>query len=241
MGRISYENDFKYKMIEELCKGKSSMDIEREYGVQHTTVMRWLRNFIKNEAFGDNTLSSKENLMLEQLKEKARKRELELRQHGTSTSENLEWLLEYDSDLQEWNEYASEWIKTIIRSKALALKSLVSFFNKYVIPYKITKSIQEFISKEYDTPDFYEIIFAERNSQSNALKEAKKIVEFVDWIIEEKFSVEDDLGNKLIPAEFENPLTKYLPDYVKSSQRNESEKVISSFLFECIFPSIIPH
>ena len=51
--------------------------------------------------------------MLEQLKEKARKRELELRQHGTTSSENLEWLLEYDSELQEWNEYASEWIKQL--------------------------------------------------------------------------------------------------------------------------------
>jgi len=231
MGRISYENDFKYKMIEELCNGKSARDIEREYGVKHTTVMKWLRDFIKNGAFGDNTLSPKENLMLEQLKEKARKRELELKTHGTSTSENFEWLLEFDSDLQQWNEYATEWLKTIVRNKFLALKSLVNFFNKYVIPYKITKSIQEFISKEYDTPDFYEIIFAERNSQSNALTEAKKIVEFVDWIIEEKFSVEDDLGNKLIPAEFENPLTKYLPDYVKSSQRNESDKNVLPYRY----------
>ena len=41
--------------------------------------------------------------MLEQLKEKARKRELELRQHGTSSSENFEWLLEYDSDLNGMN------------------------------------------------------------------------------------------------------------------------------------------
>ena len=122
MGRKSYDNFFKYKMIEELCNGKSSMDIEREYGVKHNTVMKWLRDFIKNGAFGDNALSPKENLRLEQLKEKARKRELELRLHGTTTSENLEWLLEYDSDLQQWNEYATEWIKTVVRSKSIALK-----------------------------------------------------------------------------------------------------------------------
>ncbi|MFB5281862.1 VPA1269 family protein [Peribacillus sp. Hz7] len=232
MRRKSYENDFKYKMIEELCNGKSSMDIEREYGVKASTVLKWLRDFIKKGAFGDNALSPNENLWFEQLKEKARKRELELRVFGRRTrSENFEWILEYDSDLQQWNEYASEWIKTIIRSKSTALGSLSIFFNKYVIPYKITKSIQEFISKEYDTPDFYEIIFAERYSQSNALAQAKKIVEFVDWIIEEKFSVEDYLGNKLIPAEFENPLTKYLPDNVKSSQRNESDKNVLPYRY----------
>lgn len=217
MGRKSYDNFFKYKMIEELCNGKSSRDIGREYGVKHTTVMKWLRDFIENGAFGDNALSPKENLRLEQLKEKARKRELELRLHGTTRSENLEWLLEYDSDLQQWNEYATEWLKTIVRNKATAIRTLSNFFKKYVIPYYITRAVQEFISIEYDTPDFYEIIYAERGSQSHALNEAKKIVEFVDWIIEEKFSVEDDIGNKLTPAEFENPLTKYLPRSVKSN------------------------
>lgn len=218
-------------MIEELCNGKSTMDIDRKYGVKPSTVLRWLRDFIKNGAFGDNALSPKENLRLEQLKEKAKKRELELRFHGSSKSENLEWLLAYDADLQQWYEYATEWIKTVVRSKYIALKSLSNFFKKYVIPYNITRYVQEFISIEYDTPNFYEIIYAERGSQSNALTEAKKIVEFVDWIIEEKFSVEDDLGNKLTPAEFKNPLKKHLPDSVKSSQCNESDKNVLPYRY----------
>lgn len=200
MSRKSYDNFFKNKMIEELCNGKSAMDIEREYGVSSGTVSKWLRDFIQNGAFGDNVLSPKENLKLEQLKEKARKRELELRIHGSSKSENLKWLLEYDSDLQQWSEYATEWLKTVIRNKAIALQSLSSFFKKYVISYNITRSVQEFISIEYNTPDFYEIIYAERASQSKAIVEAKQNVKFVDWIIAEKFSVDDDLGNKLTPA-----------------------------------------
>ncbi|MGY0212739.1 helix-turn-helix domain-containing protein [Bacillus cereus] len=64
MGRKSYDNFFKYKMIEELCNGKSAKDIEREYGVKHTTVLNWLRDFIKNGAFGDNALSPKKNPLL---------------------------------------------------------------------------------------------------------------------------------------------------------------------------------
>lgn len=179
VGRKTYDNLFKYKMIEELCNGKSSMDIEREYGVRMSTAMIWLRNFIENGAFDDNVLSSKENLRLEQLKEKARKRELELRLHGTTTNESLEWLLEYDSDLQQWKEYAMEWIKTIVRSKSTALKALSNFFKKYVVPYNITRSVKEFISSEYHTPNFYEIIYIERGVQSDALAEAKKIVDFV--------------------------------------------------------------
>ena len=191
-------------MIEEICNGKSYREIEREYNIKNNTVRIWFLNFAKNGVFDDNELSSKEKLRLEQLKEKAKKRELELRCHGTSTDEKLEWLLEYDVDLQQWKEYAEEWIKTIVRDKATALTALSNFFKKYVVPYNITRSVQQFISREYDTRDFYEIIYSKRVSQSFALNEAKKIVDFIDWVIEEKFSVEDDLGNKLTPAEFKN-------------------------------------
>lgn len=231
MGRKTYDNSFKYKMIEELCNGKSSMDIKREYGVIPATTMNWLRNFIEKGAFDDKALSPKENLWLEQLKERARKREIELRSHGTTTSESFEWILEYDSDLQQWKEYAEEWIKTVIRAKQKALRALTSFFKKYVVPYNITRFVQEFISIEYDTQNFYEIIYEERSEQGNALAEAKKVVDFIDWIIKEKFSVEDDLGNKLTPAEFKNPLTKYLPDSIKSSRRNESDKNVLPYRY----------
>lgn len=231
MKRKRYDFLFKYKMIEELCNGKSTKDIEREYGVRNYTVMRWLRDLIKNGAFGNNALSSKENLMLEQLKEKAINRELEIRKQGTYNSAGFEWLLEYDSNLQQWNEYATEWIKTIIRSKAQAIRCLSNFFKKYIIPYNITRSVQEFISIGYDNPNFYEIIYAERGSLPHAFWDAKKNVEFVDWIIKEKFSVEDDLGKKITPPEFANPLTKYLPDYVKSSKRNESDKNVLPYKY----------
>lgn len=231
MGRKTYDNSFKYKMIEELCNGKSTADIEREYVVKRFTAMVWLRNFIEKGAFDDNVLSLEENLRLEQLKERATKREIELRLHGTSTNESFEWILEYDSDLQQWREYAEEWIKTVIRAKDKAMSALTSFFKKYVVPYNITRSVQEFISIEYDTPDFYEIIYEERGSQRHALNEAKKVVDFIDWVIKEKFSVEDDLGNKLTPAEFQNPLTKHLPYSVKSSQRNESDKNVLPYRY----------
>ena len=75
MGRKTYDNSFKYKMIEELCNGKSTADIEREYVVKRFTAMVWLRNFIEKGAFDDNALSPKENLNLEQLREKKPQKE----------------------------------------------------------------------------------------------------------------------------------------------------------------------
>lgn len=228
---VRYDNSFKYKIIQELCNGKSSSDIQREYSVSHATCLNWLQNFIKDGVFDEDELSPKEKLVLEQLRDKATKREVELRLHGTTTSESFEWVLEYDSNLQQWKEYAEGWIKTVVRGKGDALSVLSNFFKKYVVPYNITRTIQEFISITYDAPDFYEIIYVEKGSQRNALNEAKKLITFIDWVIEEKFSVEDDLGNKLTPSEFRNPLTKYLPDSIKSSQRNESDKNVLPYRY----------
>ena len=56
------------------------------------------------------------------------------------------------------------------------------------------------------------------------MNQAKKTVEFIDWVLFEKFSFEDDFENKQSPAEFHNPLTKYIPDYVDGSSLNESNK-----------------
>ena len=226
-----YDDNFKYKIITLLCEGKNSADIQQEYGVVNSTVMNWLRAFISNGAFREDGLSPKEKMQLVLLRKKATKRELELRAHGISTSESFEWILDYDDTLQEWKELAEEWIITIVRDKSKALSSLSIFFKKYIIHYNITRSLPEFFSKKNDFPDFYEILYAHRGSQSHALQDAKMSSAFIDWILEEKFSVEDDFGNKLIPAEFHNPLTKYLPNSVKTSNYNESNKNVLPYRF----------
>ena len=211
-----YDNKTKYRVIEEVCNGKTCMDIQREYGIANTTTLNWLRSFIENGPFKGDKLTPKEHARLEKLQEFAKKRELEMRCHGTSTNESFEWLLEYDPNLAEWRAYTEECIKTVLRGKRLFLKALSSFFKRYIIALNLTHSVQEFVSKAYEIPDFYEILYSERESQRHAIEEAKKLVAFIDWILEEKFSVEDDYGKKIVPAEFHNPLEQYLPDHVES-------------------------
>ena len=112
-----YDNKTKYKIIEEMCNGKTSMDIQREYGIVASTAMNWLRTFAENGPFKGDKLTPKDCARLERLQESAKKRELEMRPHGTSINESFEWLLEYDPALAEWKTYTEEWIKTVIRGK----------------------------------------------------------------------------------------------------------------------------
>ena len=133
-----YDNKTKYKIIDEVCNGKTSSDIHREYGIGVTAVMRWLRTFAENGPFKGDILTPKDYARLEKLQESAKKRELEMRLHGTTTNESFEWLLEYDPALAEWKAYAEEWIKTVVRGKARALKALSNFFKRYIIAMNLT-------------------------------------------------------------------------------------------------------
>ena len=101
-----YDNKTKYKIIEEVCNGKTSSDIHREYGIGTSTTIRWLRTFAENGPFKGDKLTPKDYASLEKLQGSAKKRELEMRFHGTTTNESFEWLLEYDPNLTEWKAYA---------------------------------------------------------------------------------------------------------------------------------------
>lgn len=143
----------------------------------------------------------------------------------------LVWVLELDKDLEDWRALAEEWLKTQVRGKQTALSGLSSFFQEYLVNHSITRRPKDFLTRGYIAPDFYEISYTHLKSQPNALRKANKLVEFIDWILLEKFSIEDDFGNKLIPAEFINPLKKYLPVYINRTGLNESDKNVLPYRY----------
>lgn len=150
---------------------------------------------------------------------------------GQTIDIRLMWVLELDKDLEEWRALAEEWLITQVRGKERPLKGLVKFFREYLINNSITRRPKDYFTRGYVSPDFYEICFAHLGSQQHAIKQARKLVDFVDWVLIEKYSIEDDLGNKIIPAEFHNPLTECLPDYIKSTSLNESNKNVLPYRY----------
>jgi transposase-like protein len=226
-----YDNDFKYKIIALICDGKSASELYREYDVRTHTILIWLRTFISDGFLDENEISKEEKIKLDKLRDKATHREVEMRQKGQSKDITLTWVLELDEGLEEWRALAEEWLKTKIRGKVSSLNGLSKFFQEYLIIHNITRSSKNFLLKKFHAPNFYEICFGHYKNQLNARKHARYIVAFIDWILLEKFSVEDDFGNKQIPHEFHNPLTKYIPDIYGIYSRNESNKPVLPYRY----------
>lgn len=226
-----YDNDFKYRTIKSFCDGKTTPEINEIYGVSPATFLRWVRDFISDGPFEkENELSEARKDVLEKLRKKATKRELDSRNQGITTTTDFKWLLEYDKELEQWRGFAEEWIKSKTRSKSDAIKSLSTFFKKYVIPKKnnIPKTVANFLSCEYTAPDFYEICF---KSIKTGVSWANNIIEFIDWILLEAFSNEDDFGYKITPPEFCNPLKKYIPNGSNSYNLSQSDKNVLPYKF----------
>lgn len=150
---------------------------------------------------------------------------------GRSIDVTLMWVLEFDKDLDEWRALAEEWLETQVRGKNRSLEALLKIFKEYISPHNIPRTLKDFLTKGYSAPDFYEICFARLGSQIDAIQKAKKVVNFIDWILLEKYSIEDDLGNRLIPDELHNPLTKFLPESYGGSNRNESDKNVLPYRY----------
>ena len=150
---------------------------------------------------------------------------------GQTTDIGFMWVLALDKDLEEWRALAEEWLKTKVRGKHYALSGISKFFQEYLIPYNISRTPKDFLKRMYVAPDFYAICYAHLGSQYMASVRAKMIVDFIDWILLEKYSVEDDFGTRQIPAEFNNPLTKYLPTTINSTGLNESDKNVLPYRY----------
>lgn len=217
-------------MIALLCEGKSAAEVKREYGVTITTIMKWLRTFVSDGLFSENELSPDEKVNLEKLRKSATRKEVEMRRMSQTSDITLMWVLEFDDELGEWRYLAEEWLKTQIRGKSIAINGLSGFFQKYLVNTGIPRSPKDFLLKEFYAPDFFEICFSHYKS-NHALKFANKISSFIEWVLLEKFSVEDDLGNKHIPHELHNPLAKYIPDSYGGSKHNESDKNILPYRY----------
>ncbi|WP_373486271.1 gamma-mobile-trio integrase GmtZ [Acetobacterium malicum] len=138
------------------------------------------------------------------------------------------WVLNLNPDFEEWRKYAERWHLEQLGALAEATNCLSKFFDNYLFQQNITANPCEFLSTSFVYPSFYESCI--KANAKNGIELTRKLSAFIDWVLINYFSVEDDLGNKLIPREYHNPIKKSIPTK-KASHYNESNKNVLPFRF----------
>jgi len=117
---------------------------------------------------------------------------------------------------------AEDFTKTKIRQKSNVLQTLGKFLNIYIHQENMSTIPAEFLKSDYPAKSFYTTCFGDAAQPKVELKHAH---DFIDWVLENYFSVEDDNGNRIVLPEYCNPIPLDLPDgVVLRDKLDESNK-----------------
>lgn len=116
--------------------------------------------------------------------------------------------------MDHWCGFAAEWMlsrKTSLGSRRAALDA---FFVKYLLKNDLSCNPVEFLKRETPKPAFHEVLLAEKTKggasqlSNNAVALNNSVAEFINWLLVEKLSVEDEHGHRVIPHELHNPVIR---------------------------------
>lgn len=144
---------------------------------------------------------------------------------GQTKDVTFRWITEIDPDLEQWRSLAEEWLVTIKRGKDSAVKVLGKFLYDYLHKRNLSTVPAEFLKVNYPAESFYDSCLNYLKRIDDVSYQLEYVRRFLDWVLENYFSVEDDFGNKTIPGEYHNPISLETPDETKHRGRlDESDK-----------------
>ena len=118
---------------------------------------------------------------------------------------SFEWLETNHPDLLAWREPFTEWISLFDRGRQPRMDALNRFIEYYLSKLSPTASPEVFLSRGHRWPDFYE--FACVDTQAGTVPN-NRLSEFLDWLLESKFSEPDDHGRPVVLPQFVNPVAR---------------------------------
>ncbi|WP_026394220.1 VPA1269 family protein, partial [Acetobacterium malicum] len=136
-----------------------------------------------------------------------------------SDDNTFRWVLKLDVDFEKWRQYAEAWIKTLDGGISVARRSITVFFKRYLYEQHLTKDPAKFLDTSFEALDFFEICYGHSKSQSTSAYDARKISSFIDWVLENYFSVKTEDGKTLVSEDYHNSIKKSIPIRKRKSSK----------------------
>lgn len=141
--------------------------------------------------------------------------------HGKQGDLTFRHVLVIDPRMAAWVEYAAEYILTLRENQGLRCKSVEGFLTRYLIGQGLPRDPLEFLKRTTDKPAFIDILvqtklrhrFAKGSNDENKpsslqISQNAYVADFIDWVLLKKLSVEVELGERVVPAVFHNPIER---------------------------------
>lgn len=154
------------------------------------------------------------------------------RVRGSTRDIELRYVTELDPEMENWRALGTEWLATVSKGKALAMTTLKRFMVDYLVDGNLTRNPEEFFRAGYLVPCFHLTCLTHFSNPSDASRIMSMLNRFLGYILDNYFSVEDDIGRRIVPSEFCSPLP--LIDTIGAPQgggRQESDKNVLPYIF----------
>lgn len=125
---------------------------------------------------------------------------------GKTSDLEFNYVLKIDPELDIWRGLAAAWFDEQVNGRAgkrLAIDKLLSL---YLPNLGSNKTLEIFFLRSTQLPPFKDCL---QNLQKKGLIKLNNYIhDFLDWILHNTLTIEDDNGYNIVPAEFHNPVPK---------------------------------
>ena len=159
---------------------------------------------------------------------------------GKANDIEFNYLLEVDPSLEEWRKLAAKWIINDVHGLEYKRHGIDKFLLYYISEYDLERRPSMFLLRSYKKPiSFAHALMIRKNKargfgdpdliESHEIGNNNAIHHFLNWVLLNSISVEDDADKLTIPYEFENPIP-----LLTSSGSSRSETIRSPLPYRYI-------
>jgi hypothetical protein len=142
---------------------------------------------------------------------------------GTSRDTSFQYLVKEDPGLEEWRQWASEWVKSGVDDIATAMASLKVFFIDYLLTLGLPKDPRDFFNM-YSAPDMFNSALERFTSPGDKIRRFYKIKQFLAYVLDHGFSLENDIGEIIPLFGFRDPVPERPGDIKIKNKNTDSNK-----------------
>lgn len=151
---------------------------------------------------------------------------------GTRIDDTIAYATTIDPRLEQWRVLAAEWIGTLHKGKAPAMDAIKIFLVNYVHGQRLETDPAIFLRAGYQAPCLYASCLSHFKTKRQIRRHFTNISRFLDYILSQYYSVEDDHGIRIVPSEFRKPIPG-IPEAVDchAGEYQESNKNVLPYHF----------
>ncbi len=113
-----------------------------------------------------------------------------------------------------WQELAAEWLAAQKSAVSLRRIALDKFLLQYILACDLPRHPMVFLTRSTPKPNCSEVLLKAKAKGSvgslstEVIAYNNIVVDFIDWVLLEKLSIEDDHGHRIVPHELHNPVVR---------------------------------